>query len=197
MGGRAPRVAPIALAALLAATAGPAAAAAAAAQKKAARPPVDRDWVIQRASEAGAWWTLVQATCDAATASKLLDEMNRAMVAIGASELQHLVAERIEDPYLDEVSRGEMERVMQQAAAARQQAHEMLEAKAALGARKAAPGALQRSHWQVARPIRSAADLDAALQDTERALARFCAQGAANARTALLDPHTGLVARLR
>lgn len=195
MGGRAPRVAWIGLAALLAASAG--LAAAAAAQQKAGKPVVDRDWVIQRASEAGAWWMLVQATCDTVAASKLLDEMNGAMVAIGASELQHLVAERIEDPHLDERSRGEMERLMQQAAAARRQAYEMLETKAAIGARKAAPGALQRSHWQVARPIRSAADLDAALQDTERALARFCAQGAANAKAALLDPHTGLVARLR
>jgi hypothetical protein len=131
------------------------------------------------------------------TAGKLLDEMNAAMVAIGGNTLQPLIAERIEEPHLDERSRLDMERVMQQAAAARQQAQEMLEAKAALGARKAAPGSIQRGHWQVARPVRTAADLDAALKDTERALASFCTQGTANAKAALLDPHTGLVAKLR
>ena len=154
-------------------------------------------WVTQVASEAGAWWMLVQATCDAATATKLLEEMNGGMVAIAHHELQPLVAERIEDPFLEEKSRTEMERTLQQAAAARRQADEMQQMKATLGTRKGGAVPLPAKEWQVARPIKSAADLEAALRDTERALARFCSQGASNARAALFDPGNGLVVRLR
>jgi hypothetical protein len=157
----------------------------------------DRTWVTQRASEAGAWWMLVQTTCDMAAAGKLLEEMNAAMVAIGRSEMQPLVAERIEDPHLDERSRLEMERVMQQAAAARQQADEMLQVRSALSASKAGTAGLQRKHWQLARPIRTAADLDSAIKDTERSLARLCEQGSARVRTVLFDPAQGVVGKLR
>ena len=168
------------------------------AQRSAAKPAAaDRQWVSQRASEAGAWWMLVQTTCDAAAAGKLLDEMNAAMVAIAHNDLQPLVAERIEDPHLDDRTRAEMERVMQQATDAGRQAHEMLQAKATVDARKGTAAAVVRKEWQVAKPIRSADDLDAAIKDTERALARLCAQGATNVKIALLDPDKGLVGRLR
>ena len=157
----------------------------------------DRNWITQRASEAGAWWMLVQTTCDMAAAGKLLEEMNAAMVAIGRSDMQPLVAERIEDPHLDERSRLEMERVMQQASAARQQVDEMLQVRSAAPPGKASAAGLQRKHWQVARPIRTAADLEAAIKDTERSLARLCQQGSARVRTALFDPAQGVVGKLR
>ncbi len=157
----------------------------------------ERTIISQRASEVGAWWMLVQTACDQATARKLLDAMNSALVTMGNSDLQPVVAERIEEPHLDDKSRLQMEVVMQQAVAARRQADEMLESKAALTANKKAAGALQRKDWQVAKPIRSGADLDAALKDTERALARMCDQGVASIRAALLDPDKGLVKALR
>jgi hypothetical protein len=166
-------------------------------QAAAQRNEPDRNWVTQRASEAGAWWMLVQTTCHMAAAGKLLEEMNAAMVAIGRSDLQPLVAERIEDPHLDERSRLEMERVMQQAAAARQQAEEMLQVRSTMSANKAGAAGLQRKHWQVARPIRTVADLDAAIKDTERSLARLCEQGSARVRTVLFDPAQGVVGKLR
>ena len=157
----------------------------------------DQGWVEQRASEAGAWWMLVQTACDADTATKLLDEMNAGMAAIARHELQPLVVERIEDPFLEDNRRLEMERLMQQAVAARRQADEMQQAIAALETRKGGSLPVQAKDWKVARPVKSAADLDAALRDTERALARYCAQGTASARAILFDPGNGLVARLR
>lgn len=157
----------------------------------------DRGAVSQRASEIGAWWMLVQTTCDQATAHKLLEAMNGAMVVMGNNALQPVVAERIEDPHLDDKSRAQMESVMRQAMAARQQADEMMQSKAALAAGKQPAGGLQRKEWQVARPIKSAADLDLALKDTERALGRMCEQGVSKVRAALLDPDQGLVKTLR
>jgi len=157
----------------------------------------DRAAVSQRASEIGAWWMVVQTACDPATARKLFDAMNVAMVAIGDSELQPLVVERIEEPHLDEKSRAHMEGVMRQASAARQQASEMVETKRALAAGKKPEGGLQRGEWQVARRIRTAAELDLALKDTERALAHMCDQGLGGVRTVLLDPDRGLVKSLR
>jgi len=157
----------------------------------------DRAAVSQRASEAGAWWMLVQAACDGATSRKLFDAMNAALVTMGNSDLQPTVVERIEEPHLDDKSRARMEVAMQQATAARRQADEMAQVKSALAAGKKQAGGLQRKEWQVARPIKSAADLDAALKDTERALAKMCDEGVGGVRSALLDPVTGLVKTLR
>jgi len=140
---------------------------------------------------------LVQAACDGATSRKLFDAMNAALVTMGGSDLQPTVVERIEEPHLDDKSRARMESLMQQAMAAKRQVDEMLEVKAALAAGKKPAGGLQRKEWQVARPINSAGDLDAALKDTQRALARMCDDGVGSVRAALLDPDKGLVKVLR
>jgi hypothetical protein len=157
----------------------------------------DRRTVLQRASETGGWWMLVQASCDASTVQQWLHAINQALVAIGGSDLQPLVVERIEDPHLDEKSRLAMESIMQQAMKTRVQLEQMRKALAGGVTGEALAKEAQSGGWESTRPIRSAADLGLALRHTETALARMCERGTGNLRTALLDERSGLVGMLR
>lgn len=157
----------------------------------------DERLIAQRASEGGAWWMLVQTACEPATTQKTMSAINAMLVAIGASSLQPLVVERIEDPHLDEKSRLAMEAVMTRAAAVRLQAEEMAEVKAALAAGRKPGAGLQRKSWTVSRPIRTGADLDLALKQTQAQLAALCREGVDGVTALLLDPTNGVGRDLR
>jgi len=153
--------------------------------------------VGQRASEAGAWWMIVQTACDAEAAKSLMYTINTALARIDSAAMQTLVVDRIEEPHLDEPSRLRMEAVMKRVAAARQLADEMDEMKTALAGKRASVAALQKAPWAAARSIRTVADLDAARGEHQRELARMCREGTDGVNATLLDAEKGLLKTLR
>lgn len=153
--------------------------------------------VGQRASEAGAWWMIVQTACDAEAAKSLMYTINTSLARIDSAAMQTLVVERIEEPHLDEPSRLRMEAVMKRVAAARQLADEMDEMKTALAGKRATVAALQKAPWAAARSIRTVADLDAARGEHQRVLAQMCREGTDGLNATLLDAEKGLLKSLR
>lgn len=128
--------------------------------------------VERRASEAGAWWAVVQAACEPDAAQALLSAMNRALFDLAGRPEQAAIVERLEDPHLDEPMRLRMEAVMRRATALRRTVHAPA---SAAGASPPAPQATRAA----------------------RDLAAECDQARAALRAALLDPPSGLVPALR
>jgi len=156
---------------------------------------------LERASEAGGWWMIAQTACDVGRGTAILDRMNAVLGRIRSPSAGAAVSERVQDPFLPEASRLEMEALMRRVSELQALAGDIrgVEGDLALAARemKPLPPRLDRPEWKLAEPVTTEAGLEQLRVATDQALAKACGDSVARLEARFVDEKTGILPLLR